>query len=137
MHDEEKIIIMTKLALYERSHAEKDKEINNYFKHDYVYKKNTWTRFFVVLGGFLILILKYLYKFGIEKIDPFQLDYAKEASDAIFFLIFLIVVYTVIGTVICSKEYETGRRRLARYQKMLRSLYSTHKPADKSGEAHQ
>ena len=57
MKSRQKILLMTKLALYEKHYGAVDRAANDYFRHDFIYKKNLGTRFAVGFGGLIILAL--------------------------------------------------------------------------------
>ena len=115
MIDKDKIKIMTRMAVYDERHGEADRRINEYFRHDYVYRKNSWTRFYVFLGGCMLLSLYWLQKWAEEGIDIFTLDYKRELLDAGVFLGILMLIYTLISSQLGLLEYNRAQKRLEKY----------------------
>ncbi|MCL1862513.1 MAG: hypothetical protein FWF78_02985 [Defluviitaleaceae bacterium] len=122
MVNQQKIITMTKLALYDKHEGTHDREANDYFRHDYIYRKNLATRISVGIGGVLILALYWLRVVFVDGIDIFEIDIQYHATDSILFIIALVAFYSVIGTVQGTREYYLVQKRLNRYQNMLRFL---------------
>ncbi len=120
--DTRKIILMSQLALYEKKYGKDDLKKTTFYRHDYVYLKSMWARFYAVLAG-IILITIYcvilLSTIGLnDTIEYIQANYKNFA----YFLIGIFLLYTVIGKVVYSKEYEKSTRRLESYARLLRKL---------------
>lgn len=113
---------MTRLAVQDKNYGEKDRKINGYFKHDYVYKKNVWTRISAAVGCVIILALYWLYKILIDGIDVFTLNFNRELTWSLIIVVFFMLVYTLIGTIIASAEYTASEKRLKRYFNLIRRL---------------
>ncbi len=45
-----KIIAMTKAALYDKDHGTTDKHVLRFFRQDYIYRRNMWTRVYAVIA---------------------------------------------------------------------------------------
>lgn len=118
----EKIILMTKLAVYEKENSGRDQRINDYFLHDYIYKCNMWTRFSAIIGAVIVIFFIVLHKIFIESVDLFASDYVKELKSAVVLIVFLLVVYTVISTIKATMEYRTAQKRLNAYIQLLDEL---------------
>jgi len=128
MIDPRKIIVMTKLAMYDKREGDADRRINEYFRHDYVYRQNTWTRFFVFLGGCILLALYWLHQGSVEGINILTFDYKKAAIDAAFFLAVLMTAYSLCGTQIALLEYNKAQKRLENYYALMDELRDDYVP---------
>ena len=122
MVNQQKIIAMTKLALYDKHEGAADRAANDYFRHDYIYKKNFSTRISVGIGGFVILALYWLQVFFIEGVDIFDLNVQKHVTDAALFIVAIMAVYSLIGTIQGTREYFLVQKRLEKYNSILRFL---------------
>ena len=122
MVNELKIITMTRLALYDKHEGPADRIANDYFRHDYIYRNNFGTRLAVGFGGFIILGFYWLHIFVIGGMDIFALDYVRVATNSVFFLLALLAVYSLVGTVQGTRQYYLVQKRLAQYQAMVRQL---------------
>jgi len=125
MVNQQKIITMTKLALYDKHEGAADRAANDYFRHDYIYRKNMGTRISVGIGGIVILALYWLRVVLIDGIDIFELNIQSHVTETVLFIIAITAVYSVIGTVQGTREYYLVQKRLQKYQGMLRFLENT------------
>jgi hypothetical protein len=122
MVNRQKIITMTKLALYDKHEGAADREANNYFRHDYIYRKNLGTRISVGIAGVIILAIHWLRIFFVEGEDLFEIRIQDYVMEAVVFLIALLAIYSLIGTIQGTREYYLVHKRLNRYLGMLRFL---------------
>ena len=119
MADREKIVLLSRLAVYDKHMSESDKKTNNYFMHDYIYSRNVRTRFFALLGSLIIIIFYAVNKILIQKADIFELDYKKEITAVIVFTVLVLILYTVIGGLKAASEYRAGQKRIKAYLEVL------------------
>jgi len=122
MVNPQKIITMTKLALYDKHEAAVDRTANEYFRHDYIYKKNLGTRIAVGLGGLLILALYWLRMILIDGADILEMEASGPIRDSVLFLLALLAVYSLIGTIQGTREYYLTQKRLKKYELLLNKL---------------
>lgn len=118
----EKIILMTKLAVYDKYEGEADRRANEYYRHDYIFKKNIWTRFCAAVGAVILLAFDWLWKIFVKEIDLSLLNYRQELLDAVFFIVAVMILYTLIGTVKATVEYNRSQKRLQKYFYVLNKL---------------
>jgi hypothetical protein len=131
---QQKIIVMTQLALYDKHEGHADRLANDYFRHDYIYRKNLGTRFAVGFGGLVMLGLYWARNIFIEGADLFELDFTTHLNDSILFMLALLAVYSLIGTIQGTREYYLVQKRLTRYHALVRQL---EKINDQAGKAAQ
>lgn len=117
--DSKKVIMMTKLATYDKKYAKKDKRINSYFQHDYVYVQNAWTRFFVLIGCVIVMGIWFLSKIVSNQIGEVLLNYKYYGTRWSAFVLGIIVVYTAVSYVLAYRRYEKSRKRLEAYNRAL------------------
>ena len=129
MADKEKIVLLTRLAIYDKHLSDADKKMNNYFLHDYIYAKNIRTRFFAFTGSLIIVFFYALYRIFVEKADIFMLDYKKELTDVIGFIVIILVVYTAIGSLQAAIAYRAGQKRIKAYLEVLKKTLARDAPA--------
>ena len=119
MIEKEKIVLLTRLAVYDKHMSESDKKINNYFLHDYIYAKNIWTRFYAFIGSVIVVFFYLLYRILIEQTDVFAMDYRKEITDVAIFIIAVLVLYTLIGSLQAAVSYRASQKRIRAYLDVL------------------
>ncbi|MCL2204441.1 MAG: hypothetical protein FWB88_10955 [Defluviitaleaceae bacterium] len=131
---QQKIITMTQLALYDKHEGATDQIANDYFRHDYIYRKNLGTRFAVGFGGFIMLGLYWARNILLDGTDIFEIDFATHLTDSIFFILALLAVYSLIGTIQGTREYYLVQKRLTRYHALVRQLERINERAKKTAE---
>ena len=120
MADREKIVLLTRLALYDKYMSDSDKKTNGYFLHDYIYSKNIRTRFFAFFGALILILFNLIYRIFVEKTDIFMLDYKKELTDIVVFVVIVLVVYTAIGSLKAAVAYRASQKRIKAYLEVLK-----------------
>jgi hypothetical protein len=113
---------MTKLALYEKREYAADRIANDYFRHDYIYKKNIGTRIAVGFAGLIILVIYWLRVIFMDGVDVFELNIQRHLIDSILFIVVLLALYSLIGTVQGTREYYLMQKRLAAAEQLTRFL---------------
>lgn len=122
MVNREKIITMTKLTLYDKHEGPSDREANEYFRHDYIYKKNIGTRIAVGLGGVILLALYWLRVIFVDGRDIFELPIQTHVMEGALIIVAIIAVYSVIGTIQGTREYYLVQKRLKKYHALIKFL---------------
>ena len=122
--DKERVILMSKLALYDKRFGKKDRKANEYFNGDYVYIKNSWTRFFVFVGCLLALALRWLYLLSEVDWDFMVINIQAELISAAVFIGAALFAYTIISSKIAYKEHKEASERVQRYYLMLSKIKS-------------
>ena len=129
-----KIITMTRLALYDKHEGPADRAANDYFRHDYIYRNNLGTRLAVGFGGIIILGIYWIRTFFLNQMDIFELDFQQIITDSLLFILAILAVYSLIGTIQGTRQYYLVQKRLAQYQALVRQLERlderTHRAAD-------
>lgn len=134
---QQKIITMTQLALYDKHTGTSDRDANDYFRHDYIYRKNLGTRLAVGFGGFIMLALYWARYILIEGVDFFELDFSTHLTDSIFFILAILAAYSLIGTVQGTREYYLVQKRLTRYLALVRQLERINERAQRQADVQQ
>ncbi len=131
--DEKRVALMTKLALYDQREGRQDRAKLEYFRHDYIYHRNMWTRFYVILGMAVIFVFYLLHRMTYQGIDIMSLDYGAEAIRLGVALLIVLGAYTIIGVIRGSVEYEKALARMnvyGEYLDELNELRSGGEPSD-------
>jgi len=123
--NKKRIVLMTKLALYDQKYGSRDRKDNEYFRHDYIYRKNMWTRLCASIGALIILAVYWMYQIFTLKQSFLEIDYKSAGTDAAVFILAVMTLYTIIGTIRETAQYAKGQRRLKNYMRMLYMLDRT------------
>ena len=116
MVDKEKIILMSKLAVYDKNHEERDSKILSYFRNDYIYRQNIWVRFGVFIGCFIVILFYAMHKIVISGADTiFEFDYKAELIRIGIFVVIVMAIYSCIGTALYLRDYQKALNRSRKY----------------------
>ena len=124
MVDQEKIILMSKLATYEKRFMRRDKRITNYYVEDYIYINNFITRLgislitllFIGVGAFKIVITDIIFP---QTISQFIDVYIKAYIGP---WLIIIVIYTIISSLVYGVRHKNASKRMNTYKKMIKQL---------------
>lgn len=124
MIDKDKIILMTKMAQYQKSHMRKDKRITEYFIEDYVYINNFKTRLYITLIALFFIIVG-AFKICLDEIIfPSSIGHFFNVYIMPYFYPWLatMIVYTLISTMVYSRRYNKANKRMNEYKKYVKKL---------------
>lgn len=127
MLNEERIILMTKMASYETNEGRKNVAIGSYFRGDYI----GWhvlksiisaTIAFVVVFGMYIY-----YDFEVFMMDIYKMDLVEFAKHILSVYLWTVGIYAVISYVVYTVRYIRAVRSLKLYYMNLRKLAGMYK----------
>lgn len=125
MVNKNKIILMAKMAVYDKCHGNADRAVYSYFRRDYIYRKNMWTRAAVAVGSMFLLVLYWLHQIFIYGLDIREIDIQQGVLNSILFLGAVIAFYTLIGTIQGTHQYYKVQKRMERYLALIQRLERT------------
>jgi len=126
--NKKRVIMMTKLAVYDHQYGPRDKKNNEYYRHDYIYRKNMWTRLCAAIGAIIILAIYWAYQLFALNQNFLEIDYKQAGINAAVFVLAVMAIYTVIGTIREAAVYAKSQRRLKNYMRMLYMLDRIREP---------
>lgn len=116
----DQIILMTRLAKYDKHHRENDAKILQYYRHDYIYKQNMKTRISVLLGMAILLGI-----YAVVGITNDSIDMGEILSGAfnfkillfklLFYGVIVLLLYTFVSTVQSTHTYQQAQQRMFFY----------------------
>ncbi len=127
MLNEERIILMTKMASYEANEGKKNVAVGSYFRGDYV----GWhvlksiisaTIAFVVVFGMYIY-----YDFEVFMMDIYKMDLIEFARRILSRYLWTVGIYAVISYVVYTVRYMKAVKSLKLYYMNLRKLAGMYK----------
>lgn len=123
MLNNEKIILMTKLALYEQGEGKKKIPVGKYFKSDYIGMRMLSSFIYINIAYFICVVLWFLAKGGsfLKK----MMDSNITSAIIIFAGVYLAVVilYMIISYVFYTYKFKSIRRSLKEYNAQLKQLH--------------
>ncbi len=130
MLNENKVKMMTKMAIYEKNEGRKMIKTAKYFKSDYIAFGVLRTLITTTIAFIIMLVMGVLY--NIDKIitDINNLDYSAIVTGIIICYIVMLILFSVIALIVYSRQYDNSRKGLKRYFSRLNKLerfYNGHK----------
>lgn len=122
MLNEERIILMTKMASYEEHEGKKNVAIGNYFRSDYIGFQllksviSATVAFLIVFGMFVF------YDFEMFMQDIYKMDLLSFAKNVLIAYAVTVGGYAVITYIVCVKRYNRAKQSLKCYYNNLKKL---------------
>ena len=124
MLNEERIILMTKMASYEAKEGKKNMAIGKYFRSDYLTIQVLKSLLCATIACVVCFALFVFYDFETFMQDVYKMDLVVFAQNALMYYVIAIVVYGVISYVVCSCRYAKAKKSLKCYYQNLKKLGS-------------
>lgn len=134
MLDKRKIIIMSKLNIYEKGSGKEDIKISAYYRKDYISFHTIATALWVTLGYILIWAL-----IGITLMDSIMktMSFAKLVTlmlVAIVGYILVLISYVVFANMYYSQKHKSARKGVRKYNHTLIRLMRSYERESKRNE---
>lgn len=127
MLNEERIILMTRMASYEKGEGRENVKIGNYFRSDYIAVQVLKSLVCGILVFAILFGLYILYHFEEFMQNLYKMDLIAFAQDVLFYFAGTVVSYAVLTYIACSYRYAKAKKSLKCYYhnlKKLNSLYN-------------
>ncbi|SDA62409.1 hypothetical protein SAMN02910368_01638 [Lachnospiraceae bacterium G11] len=127
MVNEERVILMTRMASYEAGEGKKNIKIGDYFRADYLSKQLLKSLIFSTISFVIGLVLYVLYNFDFLLENVYKIDLLALGKKMLTGYIVLVVVYGLITYIVYAFRYRNARKNLKTYYgnlKKLSSMYS-------------
>jgi hypothetical protein len=128
MLNEERIILMTRMASYEEHEGKKNMTIGKYFRSDYIAVQVLKSILSATVAYAIGLAAYIFYDFEIFMQDIYKMDLIAFAQDVLIWYGVTVVSYSVITYLVFSFRYARAKRSLKTYRrnlKRLNTLYQT------------
>lgn len=122
MLNEQRIIMMTRMAAYESGEGKKNGAIGSYFRGDYIGLQVLKSVCYATISYFLVCGMYVLYHFDTIMDGIYEIDLWGLARKAALAYIIMIVVYAVISYIVYSYKYGRAKRKQRAYVGRLRQL---------------
>ena len=137
MLNEERVILMTRLASYEADEGKQNVAVGKYFRSDYIRMQTIKSILYATITFIIVVALIVLMDFETFMGDIYQLDLLQYAQKILFWYLGFVGVYGVISYVVYSIRYRNARKNLKVYfnnLKRLSEMYENQGPKGKSNE---
>lgn len=124
MLNEERVVLMTKMASYEEHEGKENMKISKYFRGDYIAVQVLKSIFCVTVAFGLIFALFVLYDFEVFMQDIYKMDLVSFAKTLLTYYGISVVVYGALAYMIYAHRYSKARKSLKLYYQNLKKLNS-------------
>lgn len=124
MINEEKVILMTRLASYEANEGKKDISIINYFKNDYIGFQVLKSVIAATISFFALFGVYVFYNFEELMQDVYKMDLLGFGKSVVILYLCAVGAYGVISYVIFASKYNKAKKNLKNYYSNLKKLAS-------------
>ena len=122
MINEDKVILMTKMAAYESGKGKRDVTILNYFRGDYIGFQGLKAVLAATLSFFLVFAVYIFYNFETFMQDIYKMDLLSFGKSIIILYLCTVGAYGVIAYVVYSFRYSKAKKSLKTYYLNLKKL---------------
>lgn len=124
MLNNEKIILMTKLALYEQGEGKKNIPVGKYFKSDYIGMRLLSSFIYITIADIICLALWFVVK-GEDILTRLMAgEVAPILSTVVIIYAVTVFVYMVASYTFFSYKFKSTRRSLKEYNSQLKQLHN-------------
>lgn len=124
MINEEKVILMTRLASYETNEGKKDISIINYFKGDYIGFQVLKSVIAATISFFVLFGVYIFYNFEELMQDVYKMDLLGFGKSVVILYLCAVGAYGVISYVVSASKYSKAKKNLKNYYSNLKKLAS-------------
>lgn len=122
MLNEERVILMTKMASYEGHEGRQNMKIGNYFRGDYIAVQVLKSFFCATIAFGLIMALYVFYDLEVFMQDIYKMDLVAFAKKVLMYYGLTVAGYCAASYVICTYRYAKARKSLKLYYQNLKKL---------------
>lgn len=122
MLSEERVKLMTKMAIYDSGEGKKNVSIGNYFRGDYIGLQVIKSVINGTIAFAIVLAMYVLYDFEIFMSDIYKMDLLLFGKSVMMVYLIFIVVYGFISYIIYTYRYKKAKRSLKIYYNNLKKL---------------
>ncbi len=124
MVNEDKIKLMTKLAVYEQGEGKKTLPVMQYFQGDYIVFNviKTFISITVAYGIILLMACVLGNQYLMENIHKMSIE--QIVGRVVFGYILVLAVYLTVALVVYTKRYSEAKRSAKKYYNQLKKLSS-------------
>lgn len=124
MLNEERVILMTKLASYEANEGRKNVAIGNYFRSDYIGWQVLKSIISATIAFVVVFAMYIFYDFEIFMMDIYKMNLLEFGKNILFKYVAAVGSYAVLSYIVYACRYSRARKSLRLYYMNLRKLSS-------------
>ncbi|HKM35110.1 MAG TPA: hypothetical protein VJY54_10265 [Lachnospiraceae bacterium] len=124
MLNEERIILMTKLASYEAGEGKRNTAVGSYFRSDYIGLQVIKSAISATVTFMIFIALFVLYDFEAFMLDIYRMDLFVFAKNILLLYGGVVISFSLLTYVIYAYRYNKTKKSLKNYYNNLRKLSS-------------
>lgn len=124
MLNEERVILMTKMASYEENEGRRNVNIGNYFRDDYISIQVIISVLCATIAYLIVFALFVFYDFETFMQDIYKMDLLEFGKNVLFYYVVTVMSYGVLSYLVYSYRYTKAKKSLKRYYQNLKKLNS-------------
>jgi hypothetical protein len=122
MLNNDKIKIMTRLAIYEQNEGKEDIKLSKYYKLDFIRYNLLKSIVSVTFAYLCILLMIGIYKSEYLIQEAVKLNYQMIGTKILGIYVILLTIYVFSSFIIYSFKFDSSKKRLLKYRKNLKKL---------------
>lgn len=122
MINEERVILMTKLAAFEKKKGKHNESIGRYFRGDYISMQVIRSAISVTLAFLVVFGLYILYNFEGFMANIYRMDMMQFVRQIVFWYMVSTLAYVLFSFILYTYRYRKARRGLKIYYANLEKL---------------
>lgn len=122
MINEEKVILMTQMASFEKKHGRKDMSIVNYFRSDYIGFQVLKAVIAATISFLAIFAIYIFYNFEVLMAEIYDMDLMAFGKQLIIIYLISVGVYAIICYIVYSYRYSKAKKELKGFYQNLRKI---------------
>ncbi len=122
MINEERVILMTKLAFFEQNKGKNNETVGQYFRDDYISMQVIRSAISVTLAFLVIFGMYILYNFENFMAQIYRMDVMQFVRQIVFWYLISAIVYVLFSFFIYTYRYRKARRGMKIYYANLKKL---------------
>jgi len=130
MLNQKKIILMTRLASFEKNEGRKSAQIGHYFRNDYI----GWQVLKSIISATIIYIILVagfvIYDFENFMVDIYKLNLQEYGKELLIKYLVFVAVFGIITYIVYSYRYAKARKNLRIYARNLNKLAESYRDQD-------
>ena len=127
MLNEERVVLMTKMASYEAREGKKNLAIGSFFRNDYIGWQVLKSIISATIAFVVVFAMYIFYDFEIFMTDNYKMDLLEFAKNVLFFYLGTVGAYAVISYLVYTVRYSRARKSLRTYYMNLNKLSAMYK----------
>ena len=133
MLNEERVVLMTKMASYEAHEGKKCLAIGSYFRSDYIGWQVLKSIISATIAFVVVFAMYIFYDFEIFMTDIYKMDLLEFAKNVLFWYLATVGIYAVIAYAVYTVRYSRAKKSLRTYYMNLHRLAAMYKKSSHGG----